>query len=235
MPSNLEPAVMRLVEEVRSLTHARTGRLMSEACLWNELVACILGSNVKFEQAQSFACHPSIRSCLDMAMVGRDYDTMEAEVTEALSRPIACFGSMPGKMQRYRFPALRAKCIRLTAQSIYGKGKTIRGLLDACKTPLEARQQLTRNACGIGPKQASLFLRNTGYADNIAILDTHVIHYMLLVGLVTSKPKDVSGLPEYERVETTLQDYAKRLNAKLAHLDTAIWVVMRVYQRECKA
>ena len=65
---------------------------------------------------------------------------------------------------------------------------------------------------GIGPKQSSLFLRNIGYAQDLAILDSHVMTYMKLMDLTPTRMKDVSKLATYEDVEERLAGYSHRLN-----------------------
>jgi len=87
-------------------------------------------------------------------------------------------------------------------------------------------------AVGIGPKQASLFLRNIGYAENLAILDTHILKYMKVVGLVPQILKTVSYSPKYEDIERILINYATKFKESLACLDTAIWIVMRSCWKE---
>jgi N-glycosylase/DNA lyase len=85
---------------------------------------------------------------------------------------------------------------------------------------------------GIGPKQSSLFLRNIGFTDRLAILDTHVLRYMFILGLMNVRTKAVSTLTRYQEIEADLRSYSSRLGANLAYFDTAIWITMRVFQRE---
>ncbi|VVB53828.1 putative N-glycosylase/DNA lyase [uncultured archaeon] len=82
-------------------------------------------------------------------------------------------------------------------------------------------------------KQASLFLRNIYYTENLAILDTHVIRYMELQGLHQGFKKYITK-NQYIVYEKKLSAYADSLNKSLAKLDVAIWVVMRVVQRDFK-
>ena len=87
-------------------------------------------------------------------------------------------------------------------------------------------------AVGIGPKQASLFLRNIGYAKDLAILDTHILRYMSLVGLLPNLIQSVSTLRKYETVEGLLCSYSEKFQVSLAYIDIAIWVVMRTCRKE---
>jgi N-glycosylase/DNA lyase len=86
-------------------------------------------------------------------------------------------------------------------------------------------------ATGIGPKQASLFLRNTGFGGELAVLDVHVLRFMEYMGLCPKVPKTVSTLREYEALEQILLGYARGLGWGLQVLDQAIWISMRVAKK----
>src|SRR5712691_2286879 len=95
------------------------------------------------------------------------------------------------------------------------------------------REKLVADADGIGPKQASLFLRNIGFSVDIAILDVHVLRYMAMMGLkerciemITSK------LAHYEQIETVLRGHAAHAGYALGHMDLAIWIVMRTISHD---
>jgi N-glycosylase/DNA lyase len=230
-PERLELSVMRVVEEINNLHAFINWDQLSEYELWYELIACILGSNVKFECAQSFVYYLDKLGLLDIMNPTLDYAVFELKIAEALSQPIFPSSGNDNR-QKYRYPMLRANHIRRTAESIYKDGSSIKVILERSEDPFEARYQLTLNAIGIGPKQASLFLRNIGYAHDLAILDIHVLRYMSLLKLLSHPIDKLTNLVTYEKWEAILLHYAKGLNTSLSYLDTAIWVVMRVYQKE---
>ncbi len=93
--------------------------------------------------------------------------------------------------------------------------------------PRATREWLVRNCSGLGPKQASLFLRKTGYSDSLAVLDTHLIRFMRQTGLC-SCDEAPPRLRAYERLETVFATYAASVGIALSRLDVAIWIVMRV-------
>ncbi len=117
-------------------------------------------------------------------------------------------------------------------ESLYLAGHSIRSILDSSCGSHDARERLISATLGIGPKQSSLFLRNVGYAQDLAILDSHVMTYMNLLDLTSTSIKEVSKLATYEVVEKRLTEYSQRLDVSLPNLDTAIWVVMRVFNGE---
>ena len=98
------------------------------------------------------------------------------------------------------------------------------------RTSKEARRRLVELP-GVGYKQASLFLRNVGYAKNLAILDTHVLNYLVLVGVMQSRPRSVSSATIYERIEELLRSHARSLGHSVGCIDVAIWIVMRTLSR----
>jgi N-glycosylase/DNA lyase len=81
---------------------------------------------------------------------------------------------------------------------------------------------------GIGPKQASMFLRNAGVTYDLAILDRHVLNYMSKLGMYSGNKYSISGLTHYRRHEETLKKHAEELDCPVGLLDWAIWIVMRV-------
>jgi N-glycosylase/DNA lyase len=76
-------------------------------------------------------------------------------------------------------------------------------------------------------------LRNIYYSENLAILDSHVIRYMILLKLVENDAKLIlSNEKTYVKLEDRLYDYASLNDKSISTLDIAIWIVMRLVQRE---
>jgi N-glycosylase/DNA lyase len=228
-PGNAKYAVLRICERVSSRQLLRRDwRRLSETKLWHELASCILGSQVTHECAAAALRLLRSERLLDLQDLLCRPREVESETAAALSRPMLVEG-IPRTI-RFRFPALRARQLRLTAERIYLGGGSLRSMLRASNTPAAARACVAVVASGVGPKQASLFLRNIGYAEDIAVLDTHVLRYMELVQLVPCLPQ-ISRLSGYEQLECVLRMHAQELGFPLSCLDLAIWVVMRVLPR----
>jgi len=225
----LEFAVSKVCEEVKALVSTAYWRQRQESDLWYELVACTLGSQVRHEHSLAAVRFLDTNGLLDITRMRQDGEGFERKIAQALSQPI-CPSRAKLSGARYRFPHSKAKQIRRTAEAFYSRGPSIGEILQCSKTEKEARSKIMSNAVGIGPKQASLFLRNIGYTDSLAILDTHVLKYMELVGVFSPVERAWCSLAEYEHFEGRLQTYAERFHEKLAYLDTAIWVVMRVFK-----
>jgi N-glycosylase/DNA lyase len=84
------------------------------------------------------------------------------------------------------------------------------------------REWLVKNIKGIGYKEASHFLRNTGFGDEIAILDRHILKNMIISGILKEKPKTLSPAM-YMEIEKKLIDFSKRIKIPADHLDFVWW------------
>lgn len=231
---SIETVVLKVSNEIeRNNYPEEKWDKFSENELFYEMVACILGSRVRYETAKECA-----RRLKDEGLLNRDYLLRNSilaerrifkELKKAIYPPFK-----NGTGMSYPYPRSKAKFIVQTSYEIYyNQATTIKELLKNCIDEFEARDLLVETCMGIGPKQASLFLRNIYYTENLAILDTHVIQYMELQGLHHGIKKSITK-NQYADYEKKLIAYADSLNKSLAKLDVAIWVVMRVAQRDFK-
>jgi len=205
----------------------------SEKQLWYELVFCILGSQVHYETAKECTKHLIDNDYLDIKFIITKPTIAERKIARELGKPIyPPFKN--GKCCRYRYPNSKSKYIVVTCINLYKSGHTtLKSILKECNNPFNARDKLIEISKGIGPKQASLFLRNVSFCQNLAILDSHVIDYMKLMKLNEElDTKIVANKKHYIINEQILTSYAAKYNKTLATLDIAIWVVMRVVKRE---
>jgi N-glycosylase/DNA lyase len=84
----------------------------------------------------------------------------------------------------------------------------------------QARLYLAQTVKGIGLKEASHFLRNVGYDDS-AIIDRHIIRFLINYGFITAPPKTLT-LHRYLELEELLRCF----NIPLSKLDLMIWCHM---------
>jgi N-glycosylase/DNA lyase len=228
----LKKAVHYVAHQANTLYDEVDWREHDERSLWYGLVSCILGSRVRFEDAEAATGRLRAAGVLDALLVEDRRRELEASVAGTLS------GARPGAQDHgaaggcYPFSRIRARYICCTAASIYEQKGSLRFVLEASRDARDARTRLVDTCLGIGPKQASLFLRNVGYSPDLAILDSHVLRFMTRVGLVEGQVQSIEGMARYEYVEGVLQRYARRQGVTVGVLDLAIWVVMRVSQKE---
>lgn len=123
-----------------------------------------------------------------------------------------------GRPHRYRFPKQRA-------------GRLFRALYALSTMSLEEdnpaafRNQL-QSLEGVGPKTASWITRNWLGADDVAILDIHVIRACWHVGLFEPNCR----LPnDYANLENRFLSFAKNLHVRTSVLDSVMWLDMRTF------
>lgn len=204
----------------------------TEVELLHALITCILGSRVSNEVALAAASKIEESGVIESACFRYLSDGFEDSVARILGHPLS--GSCISRRGRYPFPNSRANYISRTVRSLYSGGESLRGLLNTSTTPQEARCWLINKSVGIGPKQASLFLRNIGFTNDLAILDSHVLRFMYLLGLVDHCVKSAPTIRVYEMYESIIQEYAFSSGRCMGQLDFAIWVVMRVFSAEIR-
>lgn len=198
-------------------------KVPSEKELWQELSCCLLSSQVSYSMAQAAA-----KAVCDQCLMDSPYCE---NLVDKLELTLRTKVFLSGQQRSYRFPASRAKQLASTRRLIGEKFGSLTTMLDSFEEPSSARRWLVDNAPGIGPKQASMFLRNVGFSYDLAIIDRHVLNYMIAMGLVVGNEESPYRLKDYLRQESLLQDYANDIGAKIGFLDWAIWIVMRVKDR----
>jgi len=231
--NEIEKAVMKVCDSLDShRTKIRDWKNYSEEELWFELVSCILGSRVRNETAK--ACSTHLRNVGLLAIgplvksPGRIRNRIRRELDKSIYPP---FSKHQGS--KYRYPKSRSGYIIRTGLQIYKNEKlTIKEFLRKSDNGTEARNALVKKCCGIGLKQASLFLRNISFCNDLAILDSHVMRYLELLDLKKEFANLISeDRDQYLTNENRLKMYAISKRKSLATLDIGIWTVMRVIQR----
>lgn len=219
--NGIREVCIALRERYRRLTQC--WKTMTEPDLWRELVACILGSRVRFEVAHAAVERLEKQGLFRKPQASPCFQQYEHQVMEAL-----LWRDAAGTNRAYPFPRSRAKQIRQAAERLYGVGITLHSMLSSSHNVRDVRRRLIMEIPGLGPKQASLFLRNIGFTAHVAVLDTHVLTYMHLIGLNESTAKCVSALPKYEALERAFVEHAYSFGCDPDYFDLAVWVVMRV-------
>ncbi len=84
------------------------------------------------------------------------------------------------------------------------------------------REWLVENIKGFGYKEASHFLRNIGFGENIAILDRHILKHMVGNNVIPEIPKTLSA-KLYKELEQKFISFANEVGVPPAHLDLLFW------------
>ena len=151
--NRIEQVVIQVANEAMKSRFTKEWRSFSEFELWYELVACILGSNINYEHAKFFSDYLRKQRILDISNCTNNYSLFEQSVFNALSEYVYPSLNNPSKMLRYRYPRIKARHIRMTAEALYDNGNSIGNILLKSVNTIDARKQLIDNCAGIGPKQ----------------------------------------------------------------------------------
>ncbi len=95
-------------------------------------------------------------------------------------------------------------------------------IINSLGDPNEKREWLVQNIRGIGYKEASHFLRNIGFGDEIAILDRHILKNLVRLGVIEEVPKTITR-KRYMEIEKKMIDYSGKIEIPMDHLDLLLW------------
>ncbi|GAA5661732.1 N-glycosylase/DNA lyase [Brucella sp. NBRC 14130] len=219
--AKLEHAVAAICPEIEERAKRSQGAL-DERSLWWELACCLLSSQVPYGLAVAIADALDKRQLLLNPSV--PHAELFDEILGVLRQPVLVDGSL----RHYRFPKSKSMQLASARTSVSQESENLCSLLHAFGNAGSARSWLVSNVAGIGPKQASMFLRNSGISYDLAVLDRHVLNYMTAIGLYTGAERTISKLSDYHTQEVKLISHANRLGFAVGLLDWAIWIVMRV-------
>ena len=190
---------------------------VSQKVLLEALVEAVLGGRVRAEVvANAMTCMAQARllSAASVQRLGAE------EWADAVRRLFST------RCPAYPFPGSRTEYLRRTLERFGGDLRCLVVMIRAAKDAREARRRIVEGVCGLGPKQASFFLRQIGYPEPVAILDVHVLAYMRLAGLC-EEGKTPQSIHRYEDLERRLLSYAYGRGFSTPMLDSAIWITMR--------
>lgn len=225
-PDALSKAVAAICPDIRS--RIDTSLVTDERHLWWELSCCILSSQVPYSLAMAAA------DAIDKHGYLHQDDQASRGLADRLFDLLSTSLVVEGKKRNYRFPKARAGQLAATRAAVTMVGGSLNSLISGLSAN-DARKWLVAYAPGVGPKQASMFLRNCGITYDLAILDRHVLNYMSAQGIYSGGQASISGLNQYGRHEKTLRDHAREMDCPVGLLDWAIWIVMRVANRNQEA
>lgn len=225
----INKAVSALCDDVERVVKISSYEEMNEEMLIHELVICILGSGVRYEMAVSFANAIRKNGILSNDEY-LDFDTTYQYLKKIL-QSIVEDDDIGRIYKSYRYPDRGAKYIAHSFLNIYTEYKSLKSLMELGKNPYLLRRELIRICPGIGPKQASHFLKNSGYTDNVAIIDRHILKYMELVENRKISASKVRKIEFYECLEKRFIDAAKKFKYSVSVVDQSMWFVMRAISK----
>jgi N-glycosylase/DNA lyase len=132
-------------------------------------------------------------------------------------------GQISEKINIVRFRNNKARYIVLARETFTAGGTVdVRTHLLAQGDAISMRSWLVRTIKGLGWKESSHFLRNTGFGPDVAILDRHIIRNMIRCGYL---PADYAGVTprNYAATEQRFLRMSADLGIMPAHLDFVLW------------
>ncbi len=129
-------------------------------------------------------------------------------------------------LKRIRFRFNKSRYIVMARESFLNGSLNFNELLNG--SPFIVRHWLAKNVKGLGYKEASHFLRNIGFSFQIAILDRHILRYMVKFNLISEIPKSISP-KKYILLEDRFIWLSKYLGLSPAELDLLLWAMETGY------
>lgn len=123
-----------------------------------------------------------------------------------------------------RFKNNKAKNLVLLREKMSNEDGVIsaKKIVDSLGEVHEKREWLVENIRGIGYKEASHFLRNVGFGDEIAILDRHILKNLVRLGVIEEVPKTLTR-KKYMEIEDKMLRYSEKIGIPMDHLDLLLW------------
>ncbi len=122
-----------------------------------------------------------------------------------------------------RFGDTKAKHI-IEARKIFSQNGriSVKEKLKSFKNSFEARQWLVENVMGLGMKESSHFLRNIGFASDLAILDRHILKNLHEHKALDELPKTLTE-KKYLEIENKMKEFADKVGIPFEELDLLFW------------
>ena len=122
-----------------------------------------------------------------------------------------------------RFKNNKAKYLVELREQMTKDGELItKDFFDSFPTVTEKRDWIVKNIKGMSYKEASHFLRNVGFGEDIAILDRHILKNLVKLEVINELPKTLT--PKlYLEIEEKMRNYCKFVKIPMDEMDLLLW------------
>ena len=169
----------------------------SDEDIFAELVFCILTP-----QSRAKSCWKAVENLLNKnLLLGGNKNQISKELNGA------------------RFRYKKAEYI-IEARKLFSIG--IKSKMNEFNDVYSAREWLVQNVKGIGYKEASHFLRNIGFGEELAILDRHILKNLKFFGAIEEIPRSLPR-KKYFEIEKKMKKLAEKVKISMSHLDLVLW------------
>lgn len=147
----------------------------------------------------------------------------QAMLEEWLKEPLQIVSEKGTRLVRYRFAAQKARYLaaalpKVQAPPSFGTGRQLRDWLTGLP--------------GVGPKTASWIARNWKDADDVAILDIHIMRIGQVLDLF---PRTLTVERHYSQLESLFLQFSEALDVRTSELDAIIWYEMASSPKAARA
>lgn len=123
------------------------------------------------------------------------------------------------ELNRVRFRYKKAEYI-IEARKLFSAG--IKSKINEFDDVYNARDCLVQNVKGMGYKEASHFLRNIGFGEELAILDRHILKNLKSLGVIEEIPRSLTK-KKYFEIEKKMKKFSEKVKIPMSHLDLVLW------------
>lgn len=169
----------------------------SDEDIFAELVFCILTP-----QSKAQSCWKTVETLLNKNLLLKGN---EDQISKELNR--------------VRFRYKKAEYI-IEARKLFSAG--IKSKINEFNDVYNARDWLVQNVKGMGYKEASHFLRNIGFGEELAILDRHILKNLNSLGVIEEIPRSLTK-KKYFEIEKKMKKFSEKVKIPMSHLDLVLW------------
>lgn len=123
-----------------------------------------------------------------------------------------------GEFRRYRYPRRKAQLIEQAGRWLFKQCQFT--LPSLCQGEPQETRELLVGCPGIGYKTASWFLRNIGLGKELAILDVHVLRFLVDFDII---PAYMEGPSSYLKIEQMYLEACHAIGASPEQMDLILW------------
>jgi len=132
-------------------------------------------------------------------------------------------GQIVKELSRARFIQKKsAYIVEARKKFLFNNRISLKSVISQIGDGYKAREWIVQNVKGIGYKEASHFLRNIGFEQNLAILDRHILKNLKLIGVIKEIPGSLSK-GRYFEIEKRMMEFSKAIQIPMSHLDLVMW------------
>jgi len=164
----------------------------NDECIFKELCFCILTP-----QSKAIYCDEAVKELVRSGLL------LEGE-------------------KSVRFPNSKASYLIAARKAFKNSGRfDIKSKIDEDNI-FKTREWFVKNIKGLGYKEASHFLRNIGFGNDIAILDIHILRSLKRYRIIKKIPSLINR-KIYLNVENKMRGFSLKIGIPLQELDLLFW------------